>query len=222
MELLTAFPTRRLAKKIVDAGIAGPGPLDSAGELAERYSLRCAEDSSLDPVDAARQLIKRESRLGFAGGFVTGLGGLATMPISMPSGIAINWMVQARQNAAIAALFGHDITTAAVQQRILETLLEPGDDDMRVDGADDVEYKFGMRTLKQLPGQALNSLGSYFRKRLVKTSLKRGVKVVGPRFLPVIGGFISGRVDNKSCAESGARALETFGPQQSVTVPDGV
>lgn len=214
MELLTSFPTRRIARKIVDAGIAGIGPLDSADELAERYAKKCALDSTVNPVDAARHLIERQSRLGFAGGFITGLGGLATMPISMPAGIAINWMVQARQNAAIAALFGHDISTPAVQQKILETLLEPDEGDLLADGTDDVEYKFGIRTLKQLPGQALNTLGSYFRKRLVKSGIKRGAQAVGPRFLPVIGGFISGRVDNKSCTESGIRALAAFGPQQ--------
>lgn len=51
-------------------------------------------------------------------GFVTGLGGLITMPITVPASVAGNFVINARLVGAIAHLRGYDLSDPQVQMMI--------------------------------------------------------------------------------------------------------
>jgi len=198
--------TRAVTRRIIDYGIDGFGPLDSAAELGEAYKT----DGHGTPRQRARRMIVVEARRGFVGGFATGLGGVLALPVTVPSALLINWIIQARMNAAIAYLFGHDINHPHVRERILATVL---DSDTLADADDDSEQAsegLGWHTLKQLPGSAFTTLAGFAKKTLIKRGLQSGVKLAAPRMLPIVGGVLSGRVDANACRRAGERALRMF------------
>lgn len=207
--LLTARPTRKLAESIIDSGIDGLGPLSSAKQLA---AARLAKKQG-NRLQAAKSLIRSESLKGFGGGFVTGLGGLITMPVTVPSAIVISWIIEARLSAAIAVLFEHDIDTPNVREQVLQTLLDEPINQAEEEQVDEqVDQRFAVRVLQQIPGAAMNTASNLFRSQVINRGLKFGVKRLSPRALPVLGGFVSGRVDAKACRQVGARAMTLFGP----------
>ena len=90
--------------------LAGAGPLAGARELAAEYLADARYESNDERVDA---LIDRETIKNFATGFVTGVGGAITLPVSIPSALAASWVIQARMAGAIANVYGHDLAARA-------------------------------------------------------------------------------------------------------------
>jgi len=198
--------TRAVTRRIIDIGIDGFGPLDSAAELAHAYQADAEVGTDLRQL--AKRMITVEARRGFVGGFATGLGGLLALPVTVPSALLLNWIIQARLNAAIATLLGHDINDPQVRNRVLATVLDAEPEDGSSDPTDD---SLGWHTLKQLPGSALTTLTAFAKKTLIKRGLQSGVKLAAPRMLPLVGGVLSGRVDASACRRAGERALRNFG-----------
>ena len=210
--LLTARPTRRLARRIIAMGIDGVGPLDPAQTLADQ-SLAGTEG---EPTAAARSLITSQQRLGFAGGFATGFGGVLTLPVAVPAAIAVGWIVQARLSAAIAALFGHDLKDPEVRERVLRTLI----DDPRYGASEseletEVADRSGLRALWQLPASLISSAGSFVKSKLISRGIRSGMRFVAPRLMPAVGGAMAGRVDARDTREVGERALRWFSAESA-------
>jgi len=74
----------------------GPG-LDSASRIADYYMAK--EGSRIKQANA---LIRWQNTKAGTSGFFTGLGGLLTMPVTLPAGMTISMYVQIRMVAAIA------------------------------------------------------------------------------------------------------------------------
>ena len=79
--------------------------LSSAFDLAERYKLDLSYGTDDKRVDA---LIRWETTKNFTAGFIAGLGGAITLPITIPGSVAASWLIQARMVGAIACIYGHD------------------------------------------------------------------------------------------------------------------
>ncbi len=58
-----------------------------------------------------------------ASGFVTGLGGFATMAVAVPADVVGLYTISARLVGAIACLRGHDVYSDEVRSLILVSLL---------------------------------------------------------------------------------------------------
>ncbi|WP_257575197.1 EcsC family protein [Vibrio parahaemolyticus] len=84
-----------------DKAINGVAGLDSAQELALSY----IKESS-DPISQANSLIRWQNTKAGTSGFLTGLGGLITMPVTLPANITSVMYVQIRMIAAIAHMGG--------------------------------------------------------------------------------------------------------------------
>ena len=101
---LTGAATR-LIERLLDIGIDGRGPFDSADTIAERALKHARGD-----VDQAIKIIRRDHRqLGAVGGFVTGLGGFFTMPIALPANVLEFYLLGTRMTAATAKVRGYDL-----------------------------------------------------------------------------------------------------------------
>lgn len=75
---------KRLIDRVVDVGINGGGPLQGAVAVAEEH-LRGAGG---DREEAVRRLVATHVRLAAVSGFVTGVGGFATLPVAVPAATA--------------------------------------------------------------------------------------------------------------------------------------
>ena len=77
---------------------------DSAYEMAENFL------SKHDTIDKAiDNLIRWQNTKAATSGFLTGLGGLIVMPVTLPANIASVMYVQVRMIAAIAHMKGYDL-----------------------------------------------------------------------------------------------------------------
>src|SRR5690606_13532897 len=91
-------------RAVVAAAIDGLGRLPDAKHAAAKHLTRAGGD-----VDAAIEtVIESHIALGSAQGFVTNLGGLATLPVALPANLTGIAVVQVRMVAAIAHLRGYD------------------------------------------------------------------------------------------------------------------
>lgn len=91
-----------------DKAVNGISGLDSAEELADSY-----RDPSISVYEQASALIRWQNSKAAVSGFVTGLGGLLVLPVSLPANVASVLYVQVRMIAAIAPQYEQKLLAAA-------------------------------------------------------------------------------------------------------------
>ncbi|WP_139983951.1 EcsC family protein [Nocardioides litoris] len=111
--------TESFLDKVLARAIAGGGPFDSAVEVADA----ALADAGGDVDKAVGKLIDSHTRLAGAQGFLTNVGGLVTLAVTIPANVAGIVMVQLRLHAAIAHLHGLDLDDDGVRAALLVTLL---------------------------------------------------------------------------------------------------
>jgi uncharacterized protein (DUF697 family) len=160
-----------------------PG-LEGAPDLAASYQRQCATDE--DAIDA---LIRWQVAKAAAAGFLTNLGGLATLPIALPANVLSALYIQIRMVAAIAALRGHDLKSDQVRTVVLACLC--GTTLM------DVVKEAGIGVGAGLAQQAVASLSSEALRRLARIGALRraGGTTHVMRLTPLIGGVVAGALD---------------------------
>lgn len=108
-----------LLRRVVEIAIDGYGRVPGAKSAAARQMGR--HGGSVD--NAIEAVIESHIRLGSAQGFVTNIGGLATLPVAIPANLTGTAVVQVRMVAAIAHLRGYDINDNCVRTALVMCLL---------------------------------------------------------------------------------------------------
>jgi uncharacterized protein (DUF697 family) len=106
-------------RRVLELGIDGVGKLPGAKASAARQLQR--NGGSVD--GAIESLIEFHVRLASAQGFVTNLGGVIVMPVTVPANLAGVAVVQVRMVAAIAHLRGYDLNDNRVRTALVMCLL---------------------------------------------------------------------------------------------------
>lgn len=199
-------PVDRLVAMLVDTGLDGRGPLSSARELAEEALL----DVHGDRERAIARLARASTVKGGIGGFVTGLGGFVTMPVSLPLNVAEFYLQAVRMVGGIATLRGYDIDEPRVRTAVLLTLV--GSD------SEEVLKKAGMATagsrltsyaLKGMPPAALMVVNKAVGFRLMRGVSEKLLSRLG-RGIPVAGGLVGGGIDAFMMKKIADHAMKEF------------
>lgn len=179
-----------------------PG-LDGAAALAARYAGRHA-----DPDKAVAALIAWQSSVAGTAGFLTGIGGVAVLPVAMPANIASALYIQARLIAAIAHLRGHDIRSDEVRTLALACLTGS----KAAGTLKDAGVRLGTRLVRDGAGWLSPVL---FRKAACAAHAPaicvagNGAARLG-RFVPVLGGLVAGGFDAAMTQMIGRSADRVF------------
>lgn len=201
----------RLIQRLLRYGLGGHGPLEGAKALGSRY----ASDASFSDTDArVRALIRSHTLMNFGTGFLTGLGGLVTLPIAIPSAMTASWVIHTRLAAAIAVLHGHDVDDERVQAFILFSLLGNAGKQVLRSAGITVANRLALQGIDAIPARLLTEINRRVGMRLVTKAGERGV-VNLVKVVPVAGGLVGGSVDALYCNAVGRRAHALFGPQGS-------
>jgi len=201
-------PVDRLVEMLVDTGLDGRGPLSSAREVAEEALAKVDGDRE----QAIARLARATLVTGSIGGFVTGLGGFVTMPVSLPVNVAEFYLQAVRMVGGIATLRGYDIDEPRVRTAVLLTLV--GSD------SDEVLQKAGMATagsrltsyaLKGLPPAALMVINKAVGFRLMRGVSEKLLSRFG-RGIPVAGGLVGGGIDGFMMKKIADHAMKEFPP----------
>ena len=169
---------------LLAVGIDGQGPLSSAVELADT-----ARANASATEDAIAWVTRTTVIRGAAGGFVTGVGGFASLPVAVPVNVVEFYVQAARMVSAIATLRGHDVTTPGVRKAVLQTLVRTQSDSGLVKAVSGTRGGALPRKLMSfLPAGALLVANKGIGFRLLRLVAERLFGRFG-RGVPVIGGI---------------------------------
>ena len=165
-----------------------PG-VDSARDLARDYKKTGAK-----PVDQVNSLIRWQNTKAATSGFVTGLGGLVTLPVAVPAHITWVLFVQVRMIAAIAIMGGHDVNDDRVKTLGYACLAG--------NAAKQVLRRFGIRIGEKLAVRVINSVtretlvavNRAVGFRLLTKFGEKGVINLG-KAVPVVGGVVAASIE---------------------------
>jgi hypothetical protein len=112
--------TGQAVRDVLERAIDGVGPVPGAARSADA-ALRKAGGNIDQAVDS---LISAHVRMAGAQGFLTNLGGLLTMAVTVPANIAAVSLLQCHLSAAILHLRGYDLSSPSVRDAVLVCLLD--------------------------------------------------------------------------------------------------
>ncbi len=187
-------------KKAVDGALG----FDSARSLADDF---LARDEDL--ITQVNSLIRWQNKKAATSGFLTGLGGIVTMPVTIPANIASVMYIQIRMIAAIAIMGGKDLRDDKVQTLVYICLIGNAGKDILKDMGIVVGTKLTTNAIKSISGKTITAINQKVGFRLLTKFGEKGVINLG-KAVPLVGGFIGGTVDSIATNTIGNIARDTF------------
>lgn len=180
--------TAKVLNNIYNLAVTGNGSFgNSIQELADEYVERYGRTEK-----AIDKMVSNQRLKCTATGFVTGLGGLVTLPITIPADLASSLYIEIRMIAAVAAIRGYDINSDEVKTLVYLCIVG--------NSVGDVLKQAGLKSLTNYTAKVLipkisNAIAAKVaenvgNKLLLKTSTKVLPKL--GKMVPVIGGVVSG------------------------------
>jgi hypothetical protein len=167
-------------------GIPGFGNLE---ELVESY-LR----DSRDPEEAIDSLIAWQMAKAGTAGFITGLGGIITLPAAIPANLASVLFIQLRMIAAIAKIRGYDVRSDQVKTICVACLAGSAVSDILKDVGIKVGTKLTQQAIMKIAGSTLVRINQAVGFRLVTKAGSTGILNL-TKMVPFLGGIIGGAFD---------------------------
>lgn len=159
--------------------------------------------------DAAKDMINKQVIKCTTSGFITNLGGVITLPVTIPANVGSVMYVQMRMIACAAYMAGYDVHTDQVQTLVYACLA--GVSVMEV--AKKVGIKIGQKGLENLidkiPGKVLIAINHKVGFRMLTKFGETGAINIG-KAIPVVGGVIGGGFDFIDTKFIGNRAYNQF------------
>ncbi|KRE55370.1 EcsC family protein [Phycicoccus sp. Soil748] len=196
-----------LVEQLLDLGIDGKGPFDSAQKVADVK--RAERPDAENAVDA---VVQAHLKLAAAGGFVTGLGGFITLPVALPVNVLEFYVVATRTVAAIASLRGYDIKQPEIRSAVLLTLVGADADDLLKKAGVMSTGRLSNLAAQRLPGPALMVVNKAVGFRLLSTAGKKTLTRFG-KGVPVIGGVVGAGLDTYLLKRIADHARHEFPPR---------
>lgn len=186
---LTARTANAIVRKLMDVGMDGMGPLDSVAEV-----VRDARKDQPDAEKAIDDICRSHIKMAATGGFVTGVGGLLTMPVALPANIVEFYVLATRMVSSLATIRGYDLARPEVRTAVLLTLVGADSDDLLRKAGVTGGGRLAQVALQRLPKAAVMVINKGVGFRL---ATKLGAKTLGRlgRAVPVAGGVIGAGVD---------------------------
>ncbi|AIG03216.1 MULTISPECIES: EcsC family protein [Pseudomonas] len=189
-----------------DKAINGVPGLDSAAEMASSYT---SDSGTL--IDNANSLIRWQNTKAGTSGFLTGLGGIIAMPVTIPANIASVMYVQIRMIAAIAKMGGYDLKDDKVKTLVYACLAGDAAKDILKDVGIVVGTKIATNAIKSISGKTITAINKSVGFKLLTKFGEKGVVNLG-KAVPILGGIIGGTVDAVATNVIGNIARDTFIP----------
>ena len=187
-----------------DKAVQGVAGLDSAYDLADDY---LKQHGSLH--DQANSLIRWQNTKAGTSGFLTGLGGIITLPVAIPANVASVMYVQIRMIAAIAHMGGYNLNDDRVKSLVFLCLTGNAAKDILKDVGIVVGKKLAENAIKNISGKTIVAINRKVGFRLLTKFGEKGVINLG-KAIPLLGGFVGATFDSVSTNTVGNIARDTF------------
>lgn len=184
-------------------GLPGAGTLE---ELVASYL-----QPGTGPEDAIDSLVAWQVGKAGTAGFVTGLGGIITLPAAIPANLASVLYIQLRMVTAIARMRGYDVRSDQVKTLCVACLAGSAVADI----LKDVGIKLGTRMTQQaimkIAGSTLVRINQAVGFRLVTKAGSTGILNL-TKMVPFIGGIVGGAFDAITTRAIAEAARSVFAP----------
>jgi len=187
---------------IYDKASDGLLNMESAAELADFYMKKYPSNS----LEAAKALIRAQNVKSATSGFITGLGGLITMPIAIPMNLASVLYIQVRMVMAIAIIGGHDVKEDRVKALALACLAGNKARELLKEAGVQIAQKF---VLESLSADAILRINRMVGFNLITKLGGKGVIKVS-KAMPLLGGAIGATIDGVWTNQTGNMAIKWF------------
>jgi len=187
-----------------DKAINGVIGLDSAEELAKSY-----QKKSGCVYTQCNSLIRWQNTKAGTSGFVSGLGGILLMPVTLPANITSVLYLQLRMIGSIAHLAGYDLKDDKVKTMIYVCLVGNSANEILKNAGIEVSKKVATNTIKNISGKTLLDINKKVGFRLVTKFGEKGVINLG-KAIPLLGGVIGGTFDVIATNMIGNKARDIF------------
>lgn len=169
-------------------------------EYLDRYGLKeLAIDKFIE-----KQVLKCSTS-----GFITGFGGLITLPISVPANISSVLYVQIRMISAIAYACGYDLHNDEVQTYVYACLAGVSLNTLAKQFGVKFGNKLATKLVEKIPGTALTKINQRVRFRLFTKFGEKGLINLG-KCVPVVGAGINAGLDYSETKIIANRAKKWF------------
>ncbi len=176
----------------------------SIDDFADDYTQRYPK-----PARAAKELVKYQVLKCGTSGFITGLGGLITLPVAIPANIGSVLYVQMRMVAAIAKIGGYDVHSDQVQTLVYMCLTGTAITDIAKQAGIKIGEKMLVAAVKKIPGNVLIKINQRIGFRLLTKFGEKGVINLG-KMVPLAGGVIGGAFDVATTSAIAKNAIRMF------------
>lgn len=194
----------RALHRLYKLSLEGTRGIDSAYILAEQYEKKTG--TLENKIDA---LVRWQSAKCATTGFLSGLGGVATLVVALPFDATINYFVQIRMITSIAILTGHDPHSPKVKNMVLACLVGNALGDALKDAGVVYAKKSAAKALAGLSSQTIRHINRAVGMKLLAKSGRNGfVKL--HHLVPVVGGLVGGGLDMVACRTVGGLAKKVF------------
>lgn len=202
---ITQAEIMQLLDKLYDQSVHGIAKVSPPIEvLANNYL-----EKSKDTPTAAKKFINYQIAKCTTSGFLTGLGGLITLPVAIPANVGSVLYVQMRMIACLAHMGGYDTNSDQVQTLVYACLAGISIDQVLKQTGIKFGNKFAMAMVKKIPGETLGKINHKVGFKFLTKFGNKGVINIG-KTVPVVGGIIGGGFDFVETKAIANRAYKMF------------
>lgn len=195
---------------IYDKALDGiPGFL-SVEEMAEDYLSDLEDRKNLESLKGrVDTLIRWQVTKASTSGFLTGLGGILTLPVAIPANLSSVMYVQLRMVAAVAYAGGYDVRNDRVKTLCYTCLCGNTANEVLKGVGITAGTKLTQQAIKRLSFEAIKKVNKAVGFRLVTKFGQTGVVNLG-KAIPLAGGVVGGTFDGAATYTIGKVAKNVF------------
>ena len=162
-----------------------PNVEDMANDYLQKY-----ETKEL----ACQAMLKNQITKCTTSGFITGFGGIITMPVTLPANVTSVLYVQMRMIACVAYMAGFELDSDETQTFVYACLAGVAVNELVKQASIKFGVKFANGLIKKIPGKVLTKINQKVGFRFVTKFGTKGIVNLG-KLLPGVGAVVGGGLD---------------------------
>lgn len=187
---ITQEDIMKLLDKCYEKSLNGiPNVSPSVEELANEYLSKHETTEKACKAMIRNQIIKCTTS-----GFLTGFGGLITLPVSIPANVGSVLYVQMRMIACTAYMAGYDLNCDQTQTFVYACLAGVAVNELLKQASVKFGVKLATGLIKKIPGKVLTKINQKVGFRFVTKFGTKGIVNLG-KMVPGVGAIVGGSLD---------------------------
>lgn len=159
--------------------------------------------------EACKAMLRNQIKKCTTSGFLTGFGGIVTMPVTLPANVASVLYVQMRMIACVAYMNDYELESDQTQTFVYACLAGVAVNGLVKQAGVKLGVKLANGLIKKIPGKVLTKINQKVGFRLVTKFGTKGIVNLG-KLVPGIGAVVGGGLDLVETKVIADRAYKWF------------